>query len=25
MINVEVIGENVLRVHDLEVPPPTDI
>ena len=25
MINVEVIGENVLRVHDLEIPPPTDV
>ena len=25
MINVEAIGKNVLRVHDLEVPPPTDV
>ncbi|MBW1772729.1 MAG: hypothetical protein JRJ82_07540 [Deltaproteobacteria bacterium] len=25
MINVEAMGKNVLRVHDLEVPPPTDV
>jgi len=25
MINVEVIGKNVLRVNDLEVAPPTDV
>lgn len=24
MITVEVIGENIMRVHDLEIPPPTD-